>query len=59
MTSISVQKDTTVGVITAIAALSFMVSLIGVGVNIDGLAATGALAFVGATIGTVWAVKRA
>jgi hypothetical protein len=59
MTTMSVHKDTTVGVIAAIAALSFLVSLIGVGANIDGLAASGALAFVGATMGTVWAARRA
>jgi hypothetical protein len=59
MTTMSVHKDTTVGVITAIAALSFLVSLIGVGANIDGLAASGALAFVGATVGIVWAAKQA
>ncbi len=45
--------------IAAIAALSFLVSLIGLGANIEGLAASGALAFVGATVGTVWAAKRA
>ncbi len=59
MTSIRVQRDTAVGVIAAIAALSFLVSLIGLGANIEGLAASGALAFVGATVGTVWAAKRA
>jgi hypothetical protein len=59
MTTMSVRRDTTVGVIAAIAALSFLVSLIGVGANIDGLAASGALAFVGATVGTVWAARRA
>ena len=56
MISISEQRDTAVGVI---AALNFLVSLIGVGANIEGLAASGALAFVGATVGTVWAAKRA
>ena len=59
MISISVQRDTAVGVIAAMAALSFLVSLIGVGANIEGLAASGGLAFVGATVGTVWAAKRA
>ena len=59
MISISVQRDTAVGVIAAMAALSFLVSLIGVGANIEGLAASGALAFVGATVGTVWAAKQA
>jgi|ETN02SMinimDraft_2_1059926.scaffolds.fasta_scaffold158541_2 hypothetical protein len=44
MISISEQRDTAVGVI---AALSFLVSLIGVGANIEGLAASGGLAFVG------------
>ena len=59
MTSMTVQKDTTVGLIAAIAALSFLLTLIGFGNDIDLLAVSGALTFVGATIGTVWAARRA
>ena len=59
MTTMTVQRDTTVGVVAAIAALSFLLSLIGVGYDVDLLALSGALAFVGAAIGTVWAIKRA
>lgn len=55
----TVEKDTIVGVIAAIAALCFMLALIGVGYRIDRLAAGSAVAFFAATIATVWAVKRA
>ena len=54
----TVEKDTVVGIIAAIAALCFMLALIGVGYRIDRLAAASAVAFIGAAISTVWAVKR-
>ena len=59
MTAITVEKDTTVGVVAAIAALSFLLSLLAAANNNEALAASGALVFAGAAIATVWATKRA